>query len=93
MVCGVSGGADSMALLVLAVAAGCEVTAVHVDHGLRPGSDTEADRVRVVAERLGAAFRSETVVVEPGPNLEARARSARHSMPLLVTPPMTGPRP
>ena len=80
MVCGVSGGADSMALLVLAVAAGCEVTAVHVDHGLRPGSETEADRVRVVAERLGAAFRSETVVVEPGPNLEARARSARHSV-------------
>ena len=78
--CGVSGGADSMALMVLAVAAGCEVTAVHVDHGLRPGSETEADRVRVVAERLGAAFRSETVVVEPGPNLEARARAARHAV-------------
>ncbi|MCX6509623.1 MAG: 7-cyano-7-deazaguanine synthase, partial [Actinobacteria bacterium] len=44
-----SGGADSMALLVLAVAAGCAVTAVHVDHGLRPGSHEEADRVRSVA--------------------------------------------
>src|SRR5688500_1642729 len=31
----VSGGADSLALLVLAVEAGCEVTAHHVDHGLR----------------------------------------------------------
>ena len=39
LVCGVSGGADSLALLVLAVAAGCEVTAVHVDHGIRPGSE------------------------------------------------------
>jgi len=29
------GGADSLALLVLAIEAGCEVTAVHVDHGLR----------------------------------------------------------
>ena len=80
MVCGVSGGADSMALLVLAVAAGCDVTAVHVDHGLRPGSETEAERVRVVAERLGAGFRAETVAVETGPNLEARARSARHAV-------------
>ena len=32
--CAVSGGADSLALLVLAVEAGCTVTAVHVDHGL-----------------------------------------------------------
>ncbi|HEY2430199.1 MAG TPA: hypothetical protein VGI06_14770, partial [Acidimicrobiales bacterium] len=33
--CAVSGGPDSLALLVLASAAGCEVTAWHVDHGLR----------------------------------------------------------
>lgn len=79
LVCGVSGGADSMALMVLAVAAGCAVTAVHVDHGLRPGSHEEANRVRVAAERLGAAFRSVAVAVEPGPNLEARARTARHA--------------
>ena len=38
--CAVSGGADSLGLLVLATAAGCRVTAVHVDHGLRPGSET-----------------------------------------------------
>ena len=43
LVCGVSGGPDSLALLVLAAAAGCAVTAVHVDHGLRPGSAAEAD--------------------------------------------------
>lgn len=80
VICGVSGGADSMALLVLAVASGCLVTAVHVDHGLRPGSSGEAELVRTVAERLGAEFRSETVAVTPGPNLEARARSARHAV-------------
>src|SRR4051794_34905984 len=33
--CAVSGGADSLALLLLAVAAGCRVSAIHVDHGLR----------------------------------------------------------
>ncbi len=75
-----SGGADSMALLVLARAAGCQVTAVHVDHGLRPGSAAEADVVAAAAARYGAGFRSERVEVAPGPNLEARARAARWSV-------------
>ncbi len=77
LVCAVSGGADSLALLVLAVAAGCVVTAVHVDHGLRPGSAAEAEVVAAAAARYGAAFRGERVVVTDGPNLEARARAAR----------------
>jgi tRNA(Ile)-lysidine synthase len=75
--CAVSGGADSLALLVLAVAAGCQVTAVHIDHGLREGSAAEADIVRAAAARFGASFRSERVTLAPGPNLEARAREAR----------------
>jgi tRNA(Ile)-lysidine synthase len=74
----VSGGADSLALLVLAVEAGCVVTAVHVDHGLRPGSADEAAVVADAAARFGASFRSARVSVEPGPNLEARARAARY---------------
>jgi tRNA(Ile)-lysidine synthase len=73
----VSGGADSLALLVLAVASGCRVTAVHVDHGLRPGSEREADVVSGAARRFGARFRAERVELEDGPNLEARARRAR----------------
>lgn len=77
--CAVSGGADSLALLVLATEAGCEVTAVHVDHGLRPGSAEEADRVEHAADRLGAGFRSVRAEVTPGPNLEARARTARRA--------------
>jgi tRNA(Ile)-lysidine synthase len=76
----VSGGADSLALLVLACAAGLEVTAVHVDHGLRPGSGSEAAVVEAAARRFGAAFRSERVAVGDGPNLEARARAARYSV-------------
>jgi tRNA(Ile)-lysidine synthase len=78
--CAVSGGADSLALLVLAVAAGCRATAIHVDHGLRPGSADEAEVVRLAADRLGAAFRAEKVDVAPGPNLEARARAARYGV-------------
>jgi tRNA(Ile)-lysidine synthase len=86
--CAVSGGADSLALLVLAVAAGCEVTAVHVDHGLREGSGDEAEVVAAAARRYGAAFRSETVDVGAGANLEARARAARRAA--LPTDALTG---
>ncbi|HSH60600.1 MAG TPA: ATP-binding protein, partial [Acidimicrobiales bacterium] len=65
LTCAVSGGADSLALLVLAVKAGCRVTAVHVDHGLRPASASEADVVASAAARFGAGFRSERVQVAP----------------------------
>lgn len=78
VVCAVSGGADSAALLVLAVAAGCKVVAVHVDHGLRPGSAREAGLVADLASTLGAGFRAERVELDDGPNLEARARAARY---------------
>ncbi len=78
--CAVSGGADSLALLALAVEAGCAATAVHVDHGLRPGSSGEAAMVEAAAVRFGAAFRGELVQVAPGPNLEARARAARYAV-------------
>jgi len=79
-VCAVSGGADSLALLVLACSAGLTVTAVHVDHGLRPESAAEAAVAAAAADRFGAAFRSERVTVEDGPNLEARARAARRQV-------------
>ena len=80
VVCAVSGGADSLALLVLARAAGCPALAVHVDHGLRPGSAGEADVVAAVAAAVGADFRAERVDVAAGPNLEARARAARYGV-------------
>ncbi len=77
LACAVSGGADSLALLALAVAADCAAVAHHVDHGLRPDS---GDDVRVVNE-LAAALGVEVVVhrlsLQAGPNLEARAREAR----------------
>jgi len=79
VVCAVSGGPDSMALLALATAAGCEVTAVHVDHGLRDASAHEADLVAAAARRFGARFETRAVHVGAGPDLEARARAARYA--------------
>ena len=80
LACAVSGGPDSLALLVLAVAAGCRVTAYHVDHALRPGSGTEANVVADAARRFGAGFVARRAPVESGPNLEERAREARREV-------------
>ena len=83
--CAVSGGADSAALLVLACATNLNVTAWHVDHGLRENSHTEAALVAQLAAQLGAQFETRTVSVEQGANTEARAREARYSvLPLGV---------
>ena len=76
--CAVSGGADSLALLLLAARTERPVTAWHIDHALRNDSAAEADMVRRIAGELGAEFESRTVHVALGPNLEARARDARY---------------
>ncbi|HSL73784.1 MAG TPA: tRNA lysidine(34) synthetase TilS [Ilumatobacteraceae bacterium] len=79
VVCGLSGGPDSTALVALATAAGCRVTAVHVHHGLRDEADHDAEVARASAERLDARFRVVHVDLDDGPNLEARARAARRA--------------
>jgi tRNA(Ile)-lysidine synthase len=77
VVCGLSGGVDSSALVALAVAAECLVTAVHVHHGLRDGADHDAEVAASTAAELGAAFALVHAEIDDGPNLEARARAAR----------------
>ena len=83
---------DSLALLVLAAAAGCAVTAVHVDHGLRPGRPPRPD---VVAARpppgSGPGSGPSGSRSPDGPNLEARARAARRAGPGRTRPPGTRP--
>lgn len=78
VIVGCSGGADSLALVALSAAAGLRPLAVHVDHQLRAGSAADAHAVRDAAERIGAQWNTVPVTVEPGANLEARARDARY---------------
>ena len=81
----VSGGADSMALAILAdgwaKSRGGTVVALTVDHRLRRGSGTEA---RLVASRLRARHMEHHVLrrsgrrpPRPEPNLQAAARTGR----------------
>jgi tRNA(Ile)-lysidine synthase len=56
------------------------VTAWHIDHGLRENSSTEAELVAQLATQLGAQFESRSVAVEQGANTEARAREARYGV-------------
>ena len=80
VVCALSGGPDSAALVALATLAELDVTAVHVHHGLRPSADLDADTAERIAGQLGVAFDRVTIDIEDGPNLEARARDARRQV-------------
>ena len=82
---GVSGGADSVALLYFLVVEGfTNLVVCHVDHGLRGRVSTEdAKFVKRLAGKLGIAFEMGKVDValkmkDLGESLETCARHARH---------------
>jgi tRNA(Ile)-lysidine synthase len=75
----VSGGPDSLGLLLLALEAGLVVTVHHVDHHSRPTSTRDADHLEEICRQLAVGFVRHDVVVESGANFEARARSARRA--------------
>ena len=80
----VSGGADSICLLhllsVLGREWGLSLIVLHLDHGLR-GEESRGDAafVKDVAARLGLQAIIRETHLEPGENLEERARDARLS--------------
>lgn len=77
----VSGGPDSLALLLLAAAAfPGRVAATTVDHRLRPSSAIEALHVENICDRLGSPHSILTVRVPAGPGgLQAEAREVRYA--------------
>lgn len=75
----VSGGPDSLALLLLAQAAlPGQVEAATVDHGLRSGSADEAAMVARTCADLGVPHATLAVTLDTG-NIQSRAREARYS--------------
>ena len=79
----VSGGADSLALLLLAHAAiGDRIRATTVDHRLRPEAADEAVAVAAICARLGVPHDTLKVAWDEAPtaNLQARARDARYAL-------------
>jgi len=75
----VSGGPDSLALLLLAHAAlPGQIAVASIDHGLRPEAAGEVALVERVAGERGIPFTPLTVTLAPG-NIQARARQARYA--------------
>jgi tRNA(Ile)-lysidine synthase len=76
----VSGGPDSLALLVLAHAAKVGwLEVATVDHGLRAESAAEAAMVAKLCARLGIAHRMIRLDLDQGTAVQERARDARYA--------------
>jgi tRNA(Ile)-lysidine synthase len=87
LVLAVSGGPDSTALLVLAarwregLRRGPRLTAVTIDHGLRPESAAEVRAVKRIARGLGVAHRIvRWMGKKPATGVQAAARGARYRL-------------
>src|SRR5215510_4216227 len=83
VVIGVSGGADSTALLSvltsLRSAYRLRLSALHVDHRLRPDSWRDAEHVQTLGARLGVVVDVIPVAISSNGSLEDAARQARYA--------------
>jgi tRNA(Ile)-lysidine synthase len=75
----VSGGVDSVCLLCWAAKCGLNVTALHVNHGLRDAADTETQYVQDLCQKLNVLCHVFYWTADkPLTGLEAAARDARY---------------
>lgn len=75
-----SGGADSVCLLDVALALGADVAALHVNYGLREEAGGDERHCRELCERLGVELAVERVSLPEAGNLHAHAREARYRL-------------
>ena len=78
-----SGGPDSVCLLDVAIALGARVSALHVNHGLRPDAAADEALCRSLCERHGVPLTVEPMELgarEEAGNLQAEAREARYAL-------------
>ncbi len=78
LVLGVSGGADSVAMALLAAQTKRPLSIWHINHGVRPNGNAEAALVEKLAETLNANFELRHLELQDGADFEARARLARY---------------
>lgn len=74
----VSGGPDSLALLLLGHGAGLNICAATVDHGLRSEARSEAQLVADICADLGIAHQTIIVDAQPIGNISDWARTQRY---------------
>lgn len=80
ILCALSGGGDSVALLHFLKTHGFPVAAAHFDHHLRPNSGSDAAFARAFCQRLGVPFYlGEGEVGAMAGNVEENARNARYA--------------
>jgi tRNA(Ile)-lysidine synthase len=75
-----SGGADSICLLDVALRLGADVTALHVNYGLRDEAEDDERHCRALCDRLGVELIVETARLPEQGNLQALARDARYRL-------------
>jgi tRNA(Ile)-lysidine synthase len=73
-----SGGADSVCLLDVALALGARASALHVNYGLRAEAEQDEEHCRVLCARLDVELAIERARLPARGNLQAHARDARY---------------
>ena len=73
-----SGGADSVCLLDVALRLDAQVTALHANYGLRDAAEDDERHCRELCARLGVELIVEAVPLPDGGNVQALAREARY---------------
>src|SRR5688572_24189287 len=74
-----SGGADSVCLLDVAIELEAGVSTLHVNHGLRPDADEDERFCRELCDRLGVPLTVERAPGAPEGNVQAWARELRYA--------------
>jgi tRNA(Ile)-lysidine synthase len=75
-----SGGADSVCLVDVALRLGADLTVLHVNYGLRDEAEDDEASCRALCARLGAELLVERVALTERGNVQALARDARYRL-------------
>ena len=75
-----SGGADSVCLLEVALRLGADVSALHVNYGLRAAAEQDEAHCRALCERLDVPLTVERARLPGEGNVQAQARDARYAL-------------